>query len=502
MECDFKFEESFKNRISNEVLGEHIEVPHIYIRPAEKVNNSFFNIRPDACFNLKQKYKRIEMRLSIEFSGSHGRVEIKNFDPAEFIAEKFENEVALKRSILATDTGDDKEYGLLIIEFKLIEPNLSTVLIGDTISIVSYLKAAISNTKRFALRERRKKDRGRAFARASTTKVVGTCVVSLSKAFDKNETPQEWPICNEHEKVGSICLVLSYKNQSCATRKEALSKLIMDKMCKEISILQEEALVHTSELDLSRVMDISNETKVPLLTETCAQENLSLNSEISHFEAVIKLLRVMYFVEASRAKVKTGISMWDGALEPRLTNIVTCFRQLYKEKQLQDLQVMVPCFLLELRSLFPEIASKVCHMHVNNIFGLSELSGEAPRNSISSSCSCCWGDSTQRVLYSATGRKGSPAELAGGLIELGSHNYTEDVYGSKSSSSMPASMEEYLKDCLCTLFSYHEIDALKKDDKKTKKEDVRYIDQECVSILELFPPLASPGNPNWVSNKV
>ena len=79
--------------------------------------------------------------------------------------------------------------------------------------------------------------------------------------------------------------------------------------------------------------------------------------------------------------------------------------------------------LLELRTIFPEISSKVCHQQVDAI------------------------------------------------VELGSSKYSEDIYGFPSSSPVPSSIEQYTKYCVRSISEFHNRD----DNKKDYIEEIKYM---------------------------
>ena len=83
-EREFQFEKAFKEKMSNDILGENKETPHIYARPGEKQNGCYFN--------FSKQYERMELKFSKQFGGEYDRVEIANLDSSDFTVIKFENE--------------------------------------------------------------------------------------------------------------------------------------------------------------------------------------------------------------------------------------------------------------------------------------------------------------------------------------------------------------------------------------------------------------------------
>ena len=226
-EREFQFEKSFKEKLSNDILGENKETPHIYVRPGEKENGCYFN--------FSKQYERMELKFSKQFGGEYDRVEIANLDSSDFTVIKFENVEAMRQDEITTKSTSNTEYGQFVIEFTRIKTKLSVAAIGKTSEPVSPIKTTPSKSKRFSIGDLSLGGLalGQAFATASPTKesrkLIGTCVISLLEAFGKDKIAQDWPIMNGTENVGSISLVLSFNNQNCATRKETLSQLIVNK---------------------------------------------------------------------------------------------------------------------------------------------------------------------------------------------------------------------------------------------------------------------------------
>ena len=529
-EREFQFEKSFKEKLSNDILGENKETPHIYARPGEKENGCYFN--------FSKQYERMELKFSKQFGGEYDRVEIANLDSSDFTVIKFENEEAMRHDEITTKSTSNTEYGQFVIEFTRIKTKLSVAAIGKTSEPVSPIKTTPSKSKRFSIGDLSLGGLalGQAFATASPTKesrkLIGTCVISLLEAFGKDKIAQDWPIMNGTENVGSISLVLSFNNQNCATRKETLSQLIMNKMCEEINILQESSLANTSNLNILSGTDVFQNLKPLPFDGKCNEENVTscdieyyveitcgssagrrkvlhlfynnekigniplmikdvpikcppiqsitsdmiviryengeddfiatphnesnktairisdipwstgtqlktlgthLNLEIRGeikepgdnenkdlLDATKKLLRVMYFTEVSRAKVELRISAWDGNLRDPYKNILSILSPLYSHNQWQ---AMHSWCLLELRTIFPEISSKVCHQQVDAI------------------------------------------------VELGSSKYSEDIYGFRSSSPVPSSIEQYTEYCVSSISEFHNRD----DNDKEYIEEIKYM---------------------------
>ena len=203
MTREFQFDDSFKEQIQD---TQNKEVPYINIRPNLKENGAYFQV--------PEQYEVNALKFSKKFAGYTKQIEIAQFEPSHFTEIIIENEHALNNEKLNKTCGETVDYGYLFID-----------VIGNARK--SGLEYLLTPTKAKEI-------------------VLGTCVVSLLDAFKKDNVKQDWSIKNGTEEIGSISLFVSYFNQNCSNRKEALSELINSKMFLEIITLKESALIHLS----------------------------------------------------------------------------------------------------------------------------------------------------------------------------------------------------------------------------------------------------------------
>ena len=192
MTREFQFDDSFKEQIQD---TQNKEVPYINIRPDENKNGAYFQ--------LPEQYEVNALKFSKKFAGYTKQIEIAKFEPSHFTEIIIENEHALNNEKLNKKCGETVDYGYLFID-----------VIGNAKK--SGLEYLLTPTKAKEI-------------------VLGTCVVSLLDAFKKDNVKQDWSIKNGTEEIGSISLFVSYFNQNCSNRKEALSEFINRKMFLEIN---------------------------------------------------------------------------------------------------------------------------------------------------------------------------------------------------------------------------------------------------------------------------